>query len=254
MQNCLKCGFKHWIKTDEPRVNGLRVRKCGRCGTECLEDKHFERQEPKVVYVDIETSLMDVSTFQLMIDGGYISHKMIKNPGYIICWSANWVGEKEIISECVSQHEAMAKDDRRILLPLWDLLNRADVIAGHNSNRFDIPIVTGRFVIHNFEPLDKFRTYDTKVMAKRHKFESNTMDYLCKLFGISQKEKMDIDDWIRIRDTGDEKTLAKMLKYNRHDVAIGVQVLERLQKYHNWPNHYPMLSFPGEPKDKRFVV
>ena len=250
MPNCPRCTGKKWLKTDEIEY-GIRVWKCYRCGKKVRGDEPFERQEKKVVYVDIETSLTDLyGNFGLKVPGEWISYQQIKKPFFLICWSAMVVGKSKIYSGCVTQEEALARSDKNILAPLWDLLNSADIIAGHNL-KFDIPRITGRLLVNGFSKLDKYKTYDTLKMAKRHKFESNSLDSLCRLFGIRTKDKMDINDWIAIQETGDEKVLRKMLKYNRGDVRHGVELLNILMSWHNWPHEYGVTTFIKEPQDKR---
>lgn len=254
MGNCPRCYGKKWLKTGKYK-DGLRLWRCWRCGTEMQGDKPFERQEKRVLYLDIETSLTDLyGNFGLKVQGEWIGHKMVRKPFFIICWSAMIVGKSKVYSGCVTKDEALARSDKNILAPLWDLMDSADIIAGHNSDQFDIPRITGRFLVNGFGRLEKFRTYDTKKMARKHKFESNSLDSLCRLFGIGTKDKMDIDDWIAIQETGDEKALKKMLKYNRGDVRHGVEIFNILQRWHEWPNDYGARRFAKEPLDTRTEI
>lgn len=254
MQNCERCYFKKWLKTGKTNEDGIPYWKCGRCGKEQLGDYPFERVQPKILYYDVEVSLSDLyGNFGLTVRGERMSHKMLKKPYFIICWSAMWVGSNRIHSACVTQKEALARTDKNILAPLWDLINKADIVAGHNLDKYDAKVVNTRFIANGFtEPMPPQRSMDTLTMArKRWKMESNTLDYICKFFGIPQKDKMSIDDWIEIQETGNPKTLAKMLKYNRGDVRNGVKVLEILKGWHPFPANFGMAVMPREPLDTR---
>ena len=80
---------------------------------------------------------------------------------------------------------------------------------------------------------------------------SNTLDEIAQEFGLRPKNGMSEADWIRIAEYGDEKTLAKMLRYNRNDVRIGKGVLESLLKISSKPIESYMHGIPSEPKYKR---
>ena len=257
MPNCPKCGFKRWLKTGKRNDEGLRLYACGRCGEMHPEDKHFERKSPKVLYIDIETSLTQLhGNFGLKVPSKYLSPELIKRPSFIICWAAQWMDEitdnKEIIhGACVTPDEAIAGTDKNILAPLWDLMDRADVIAGHNCDQFDIPIIYSRFTVNGFDKPDIFKTYDTKKMAKKARYESNTLDYLSKLFGFPQKQDMELKDWINCGE-GDPKALEKMFVYNKDDVKErGVPVLRVMLENTTLPKDYGFRKVPNEPKDKR---
>ena len=85
---------------------------------------------------------------------------------------------------------------------------------------------------------------------KAWKLESYTLDYICKYLGIAGKDKMGMEDWTGIQDTGDEKLLRKMMKYNRGDVKNGVKVLEILKGWSPPPPEFGMQSFKKEPRKK----
>lgn len=253
MTNCLHCGFKKWIKTGKYNEDGIRYWKCGRCGRETIGDYPFVRTPPKVLYFDVENSLTDLyGNFGLKVQGERISHKMIRNPYYMICWSALWIGQDKLYTECITQEESLRRDDKNIMAGLWNLMNEADVIAGHNV-KYDIASAQARFIHNGFSPPDPpQRIMDTLPMARKAwKLESYTLDYICRYLGLPVKDKMDMGDWIDIQETGSPAKLAKMKKYNRGDVRNGAKVLQILRGWTPAPMDFGMKSIPSEPKDKR---
>jgi len=250
MQNCLRCGFKGWRKTGKVK-SGQNVYKCGRCGAEKAEDAPFIRTPPKELYLDIETSLTEIrGNFGTRVRGEYIHPNMIGRPYFIICWSAQWTDKNKTYSACVTQDEALAYTDKNIIAPLWDLMNRADIIAGHNIDKFDAKKINTRFKINGFDNPLPYKTIDTlKLARKTYSFESNTLDYLFRVFGIKRKDKMCDDDWLAIKETGDPKTLRKMQRYNKGDVKGGVEVL-RILRGTEKPD-FGMTKLRSDPKDKR---
>ena len=255
MQNCTQCGFKRWIKSgridnDTQRVIWI----CGRCGKEGLNDEPFIRQQTQELYIDVEISLTGfVGHFGRRVMGEYINDDLITHPYYIICWTALWTNNpRRRYSACVTQAEALEFNDKNILAPLWDLMNRADIVAGHNVKAFDIKKINTRFKVNGFDEPMQYSVVDTLLYARKHfSFESNRMDYLCKLFGIPQKKQMSMEDWAAIEQTGDPKALRKMLIYNRGDVRSGAKLLEILREKHT--ANFGMARMPNDRKYKRIT-
>lgn len=166
--------------------------------------------------------------YEREVHGGWISKEMICEEAFIICWSACWVGKERILSDCVTQPEALKKDDKRILENLWDLVDQADYITGHNVNGFDWKKINNRFLVHGMGAPILSKSIDTLSLAKRHfPFESNSLDYISvKLGGLSKKD-IRREDWIRIVETGDAATLRKANRYCKGDVREGVNVFNK---------------------------
>ena len=254
MTNCHRCSFKKYILSNPLRraKDGRRIYVCGRCGEDAPEDRPFERGKPRNLYIDIETGYGRVYTFDLRIKGEYISHQNIDKEPYIVCWSAGWVGENKIHSACVDHRAALKYQDAKILKPLRELIEQADIISGQNVEWFDLRMINARMAINGIRPSEGYKIQDTlKMLRKKYKFMSNRLDYIAPLFGFRPKEAMSNRDWLAIADHGDEKTLAKMLKYNRADVRNGKGVLEALLGLSDYPIEKYMHTLPSEPKDKR---
>jgi uncharacterized protein YprB with RNaseH-like and TPR domain len=173
--------------------------------------------------------------------------KMIRNPYYMICWSAVWVGSSKVYSATITQEEALRRDDKNIMAELWDLLDSADIIAGHNV-KYDLKSAHARFIKNGFNsPAPPQKIMDTLPMARKAwKMESYTLDYICRYLGLPQKDKMELSDWIDIQETGNPKSLNKMLKYNRGDVRNGVKVLEILKGWSPMPDSFGTKQIPND--------
>ena len=229
---CLRCSrHTKWLKTDKTKKiedEIVRVWKCGTCGGEQRGYVYTKRQQPKELYFDVETSFLTVAVPQLRIRGGYISSSSIIRPMFIICWTAGWIGESKIYSACVTPNQAKHDDDSKILKPLWDLMNDADIVIGHNSNNFDIKTFNYRLWLNNLKPPERYMKLDTLKEAKKHfRAESNKMDYLSSRIDGKRKYKMETQDWIDCA-AGNPKALNKMMKYNRGDVREGKELYEKM--------------------------
>jgi DNA polymerase elongation subunit (family B) len=205
-ENNLRCSHRHLI-TEHPR---------------CFEGgkpKIFSKSKglPKVLLLDIETAIMEVYTYGIYEQ--VIRPNQIKKDWFVLSWSAKWLYSAEVKSSVVTRREAILRNDKRIISELWDLLNEADIVITHNGNRFDLPKINTRLLIHGFPPPSYYRTIDTLLIARQvFGFTSNKLDYLNKALGIDLKDDMSMEDWIQC-SRGNEETLKKMEKYNRGDVV-----------------------------------
>lgn len=263
MQNCEQCAGKKWfahidkktglqrkhhIKTSDGVEYDLRIWKCWRCGNIQEDVMPFipleYRTTANILYFDLEISKSLYFNYGARVPSGYINTDDLFRERYIICWSASYVGSKTVWSECVTQKEARKWDDSRILGRLRDLLESADILAGHNVDRFDIRHSNARFLLNGLEPVTGKKTLDTlKIARGKFFFESNKLDYISQKLGFRSKDHIDNADWLRIVTDGDQKTLDKVLKYNRKDVRIGKDVLEKLMKYSGKRSFYGAKTF-----------
>ena len=183
----------------------------------------------KTLFFDIETAPLLAHIWQP--DDGYISPDRILHDSFILCWSGKWAGQKRIVSGLLTGDEAKSQDDSRIVTDLADLLREADIVVGHNLDQFDIPMLNNRLLALRLEPLGPLRTLDTLTVARKSfRLASNKLDYLARLLGLGGKLKTGFSLW-RACYLGDEKALAKMVRYNRRDVVLLEQVFDRLKPY-----------------------
>ena len=189
--------------------------------------------------------------FGLRVRGEFVNPDLLDKEYYIICWSASWVGSNEVYSGCVTPQAARKWSDKAILKPIWKLMDEADVISGHNVSGFDIKRLNARFLLNGMNPPLDFAVMDTlKVARNRFSFESNKLDYIAKRLGFRPKDAMGLDDWKKIAESGDEKTLAKMQKYNKGDVREGKKVLETLKGWAGKPKYFGSRAIPMHELEK----
>jgi len=183
----------------------------------------------KVLFYDLETAPLLAHIWSPYDD--YVTHDRLVKPGFLLTWSAQWRGEKRIISGCVTGDEARDQDDSRIVAELAELIREADIIIAHNVDKFDLPVFNTRLLAHRQEPLGPVKTIDTLKLAKgAFRLPYNKLDYLADFLFGEHKIKTDFDLWKRCY-AGDERALAQMLRYNRKDVVLLSRVFEELIPY-----------------------
>ena len=186
---------------------------------------------PRILFLDIETSLLLAQVFQKQIWKAKITHNQLVSDYYILTWSAKWMGDSKIYSDRLTPEEVYNEDDKRIVANLWKLLDDADIVCGHNSDAFDIPNIFTRCVQHNYPPPSSFRQVDTLKIAQRFfGFTHNNLDALAKFFSIEGKLPTTIELWKEcIR--GNEEALIEMQEYNKQDVLILEKIYYKLSPY-----------------------
>lgn len=170
---------------------------------------------PKILLLDIETSPAMAYVWKLFDEN--IGLDQLISPSRMLCWAAKWYGG--------GYHQAdERKGRRRMLATLHDLLGEADAVVTYNGNRFDLPKINGEFVSAGMRPVAPTPSIDLYKTVKQLGYQSNKLMFVAKHLGIGKKiETGGFKLWADVLD-GDKKAWAKMLRYNKQDVAL----LERL--------------------------
>lgn len=118
--------------------------------------------------------------------------------------------------------KSLVKDFRQKIL-------NYDIIAGQNSDQFDIKMFNARLAYHGFDPLPETKTLDTKKIAKsKLKLPSYSLENMANFFGLDGKyHHSGLDMWFQSRD-GDKKAQKEMVHYCNIDVVKTKDVLYKL--------------------------
>jgi DNA polymerase elongation subunit (family B) len=187
----------------------------------------YRRPEPsrqRLLFFDVESAPAISFIWDLKVQGGYINPSMLIEPPFLLCWSAKWADSEEILSARLTGKEAEAQDDRRIVDKLADLVRQADIVCGHNVDRFDLPKLNQRIAVHQLTPLGNVRSVDTLKKARQaFRFPSNRLDELAKALGLDGKMATGFDLWRKARAGH-----VPSLKYLSEYCDVDVLVLERV--------------------------
>lgn len=230
----------------------LRVWRCFRCNNIQDEERptfiaREHRKGANILYFDLEVSKSKFYSYGARVPSTYLNIDDLIQEYYIIAWSASYVGQDKIYSGCVTPEQARMWNDAEILKPLRELMESADILAGHNVDRYDIKRINTRLLVNGMEPVIGKKTYDTlKIARSKFSFESNKLDYISQRLGFRPKDDIRNSDWLKIVNTGDEATLKKVSKYCRGDVRNGKGILQRLMKYSGTKKWYGSITFDAE--------
>ena len=203
--------------------------------------KDYSR-EAKILLFDLEVS-PNLGWFYGQYDTTPIK---IEQPPILLAMAWKWAGDKGKPSGCiVSDFKQLGNyDDSGIVRKLWELLDEANIVIGHNSKRFDEKVSNAFFLRHGMKPPRPYQSFDTLQTARKFfKFDNNKLDYLGRLLvGDGKTEVTYGNCWDKMLH-GDKKERKKyghlMDIYCRNDVAL----LEKLYyKLLPWATNHPNVA------------
>ena len=194
-----------------------------------------EKQGPRVLIIDIETSPLLVWSFGLHEQN--IALNQVHKDWHLMAVAAKWLDEDKIFY--MDQRDKKdGSDDKAICLAVWSLLDEADIVVGQNSKSFDIKKLNSRFAIHDISSPSSFKHQDTLCMARKHfGFTSNKLEYLTAQLNTKYK-KLDhgefpgMELWKQCL-AGNQAAWKCMKTYNVHDVLSTEELYATLRKWDN---------------------
>ena len=189
-----------------------------------------------ILFIDIENLADLVWTWQ-RYEANAI--KVFRH-GHLLSCAWKWLGKKTHVVgiDDYKRYKPRSDNDLPLVKEIWKLLDKAEVVVGHNAKSFDVKKITARFIYHNFPPPSPYRIVDTKIEVKKvARFESNKLDDLGEQLGLGRK--LDHEGWALWEGcyNGNKKSWAKMKAYNKQDVDLLERLYLRLRPFmKNHPN------------------
>ena len=231
---CPYCGSTYGRKKGVRNTN--QRYECYACNKYFQKPMEYEEHElPKILIFDVETS------FYHFVGWGtykqFIQHYQITEHKYIISWAAKWLYDDNVQSDVVTPEESKNRDDKRVLKSIHKLLDEADIVIGHNGERFDLRKLRWRFISQDMQPPSPFKVIDTLKVARKEFFApSYKQDFLTKYFKLEGKLQTDFSLWVDC-EAGVPEKLDEMVEYNRHDVMGLEELYLKIRPYiRNHPN------------------
>lgn len=176
-----------------------------------------------------------------------VNQKQVIKEGYLLTYSAKWLGEPTIYSNRIYEKE----NDECLVRELAELLDQCDLCIAHNAERFDIPLIKTRMLALGMSPPSPSKIVDTLKMAKREfRFPSNSLDNIAAYLGLDRKASHSgFELWVKCMQMDDD-AFEEMLQYNIQDVVVLEQLYMKLRP---WYKTHPNVTLYG-PADKARCV
>ncbi len=186
--------------------------------------------KPKILFADIETSLMLLAGFGLYNQN--FSPSNVFQDWHIICASWMFEGDKK-----VSHAIGNGTNDLNVVKKLIEAIEKADLVVWHNGDKFDLKKLRARAIYHQLPPIAPIPTVDTlKVSRRLFGFTSHRLGYIAQYLGLEEKGKPEPGTWLEVLK-GNKKALKEMVPYCDQDVIVLRDVYHRLRPHMtNHPN------------------
>lgn len=176
----------------------------------------------KILLLDIETSPNTAHVWGLWQQN--VSLNQLLESSYTMCYSAKWLGEKQIYFDSVQKSTS-----KSMLQGIHSLLEDCDAVVHYNGTKFDMPTLNKEFLIHKMNPPPPIKQIDLlRVVKSQFRFPSNKLDYVAQRLGLGKKKHHEGHIlWIKCMN-GDQKAWATMESYNIQDVILLEKLYKRL--------------------------
>jgi uncharacterized protein YprB with RNaseH-like and TPR domain len=189
--------------------------------------------KPKILYVDIETSPVLGHVWALFDQN--VGLNQIEKDWAMLSWAANWDGEDKVLY-MDNRKEKDPRNDKKILSPLWKLLDAADIVVAHNGRRFDRKKINARLILNGFKPPSPYKLVDTLLEARKiFGFTSNKLEYLSDALTPNQKKLVSkkfvgFELWKECLK-GNRAAWNEMERYNKQDIRALKAVYEKIRSW-----------------------
>lgn len=183
----------------------------------------------RILYLDIER-VKGKATVEFWGLGDYKNRRIhaddvISWPrSFLVCWMLH--GDKRYSSAAEWDEGGHAGMLERV----WDAVDRAEAICGHNVARFDWRALKGEWALAGMKPPRPVKVIDTLAIARREfMFESNTLSGLCERFGVPGKSGRYDHEQAQRALAGSKKDQRELTRYCGHDVLALPGLLEAMR-------------------------
>lgn len=201
---------------------------------------------PRVLFYDIETAPSVGYYYDLYKEGNIVS---TVQPWFMLSYAYKVQGQKKIQYRCLADYPGYSKNkkcDKALVTDLHrEVFCSADILIGHNIDRFDSRKSKARFLAHGLPPTPPVKTIDTLKLARRvFKMDSNRLAAIGEYLGLGGKAVTTGWKMWEACIEGDRKAWKQNGVYNRRDVGLLELIYDRLAP---WQPNAPALGITGCP-------
>lgn len=192
------------------------------------KDKQFKR-----LFFDIETSYNVIASWRIGYNLTADADSILKERA-IICICYKYEGDNKVYS--LKWDKGC---DKKMLIEFAKIMNEADEVIGHNSDKFDIKWVRTRCIKHGIPLIPDFKSLDTlKLSKKGFYFNSNKLNYIGQFLNVGKKLPTGgFELWKQVVEHNNQKALKTMVDYCCQDVKLLEAVYDKLSPYIQGKTH-----------------
>ena len=124
------------------------------------------------------------------------------------------------------------KNDKQMLKDFIKVLNSADEIVGHNSDKFDIKWIRTRCLFHGISMMPDYTSIDTLKLARSgFNFPTNRLDSIGRYTKVGKKIKTTGELWYDVVFKNNKRALSDMVRYCKQDVTLLEDVHKVIEPY-----------------------
>ena len=174
----------------------------------------------KIYTVDIETSPNLAFVWGLWKQN--VMPQQMVDQSEVLSYAAKRLGYKK------TYYRDKRQGVNRMLKGIWKILDEADIVVGHNSDKFDIKILNAAFAKAGMPPPSPYLQIDTmKEAKKKFNFGRNSLSHIAKQLGVKEKGTHSkfpgMRLWLECLQ-GNEEAWKEMKEYNIRDVLVTEEV------------------------------
>lgn len=166
--------------------------------------------------VMLSTVLLDLETSDLDADRGVIlcaSYESSKEPGKVRTIRQDKTNPK---------WKTDRSDDRELVVQVCKVIRDHDVLVGHNSARFDVPMLRTRALRWGLKPLKDVKQIDPCQIAwRKFKLKSNSLGRIADFIGVADKKTpLDMSVWAEATLAGSKKAMDLIVAHCEADIRV----------------------------------
>lgn len=178
----------------------------------------------KILFLDIETKPAKAYVWKAWDEN--VSPDQIIEPGGMICFGAQWYGERRVhfFSEWEHGQEDMVR-------AAHGLISEADAVVTYNGDRFDLPKLHGEFLLAGLKAPPPVTSIDVLKTVKKMGFIMNRLAFIGPLLKVGKKIANEgFPLWSAVMD-GDPKAQRRMQRYCEQDVRLLGYLYARIRPF-----------------------
>ena len=190
----------------------------------------------KILLLDIETSPNVAHVWGIWQQNVGLSQLL--ESSYTMCYSAKWLGYKNIYFDSVQK-----SDPKAMLEGIHGLLENADAVVHYNGTKFDMPTLNKEFIVHRMNPPTPSKQIDLlRVVKSQFRFPSNKLDYVAQRLKLGKKKEHEGHIlWVKCMNN-DKEAWKIMESYNIQDVMLLEKLYKRLLPWIKQPLNMSLMK------------